>query len=182
MPKLVTARGVIAVFLFTVVLTGGCRRDETESRTAEGTAGTKAVNPPLPVPTVSPTMLADVNAPLPGVEPNLPYFDDFSWREFIALTWPASTDINKRLTGMTYSRGVPATHKNYGDVSGPLVFTTWKNDYELFLPNGDGPAPWDTFSSPSPCGGSLQPYQIVLGSFNKYHGFNEASFGFDTGP
>src|SRR5207237_10802013 len=43
MPKLVTARGVIAVFLFTVVLTGGCRRDETESRTAEGTAGTKAV-------------------------------------------------------------------------------------------------------------------------------------------
>src|SRR5207237_6347480 len=128
------------------------------------------------------TMLADVNAPLPGVEPNLPYFDDFSWREFIALTWPASTDINKRLTGMTYSRGVPATHKNYGDVSGPLVFTTWKNDYELFLPNGDGPAPWDTFSSPSPCGGSLQPYQIVLGSFNKYHGFNEASFGFDTGP
>ncbi|HVR41484.1 MAG TPA: hypothetical protein VMU84_20485 [Thermoanaerobaculia bacterium] len=156
---------------------GGCKQEETTTPSTAAPESLAKSAPTPPVPTVSPTMLPDVNPPLPGVEENLPWFDDFSWREFIALTWPAQTS-----GGPSYTRGVPNTTKPYGDVSGPLVFATWKNDYELFLPNGDPPAPWNSYASPSPCGGSLQPYPVILGSFNKYHGFNEAAFGVDTGP
>ena len=68
MPKLVTARGVIAVFLFTVVLTGGCRRDETESRTAEGTAGTagREASPAERVPTRAPEKGEKAPGPVPA--------------------------------------------------------------------------------------------------------------------
>jgi hypothetical protein len=118
-----------------------------------------------------------VTTPFPGVAPNLPYFDDFSWQEFIALTWPAEVS-----TSDPFSRGHPDKSKSYGDLSGPLVFQTWKSDYELFLPGGAAPSAWNSYASPSPCGGTLTPYQTILASFDKYHGFNQAGFGIDAGP
>jgi hypothetical protein len=133
--------------------------------------------PPFPPPTVSPNLPADVNTPFPGVAPNLPYFDDFSWQEFVALTWPAQTG-----NGPAFPRGFADKSKKYGDISGPLVWQTLKNDYELFLPGGATPAAWDSYASPSPCGGNLKPYETILASFDKYHGFNQAGFGVDASP
>lgn len=133
----------------------------------------------LPAPAVSYNIPIDVVAPFQSPEANLPYFDDFSWREFIALTWPVTVS-----TSAPYSRGLPDIKKKYGDVSVPGVWETWKADYELFLPNGAAPAEWKSFATPSPCGGpgTLVPYQKVLGSFNTYHGFNQASMTDAAGP
>ncbi|HKR62558.1 MAG TPA: hypothetical protein VJZ00_02405 [Thermoanaerobaculia bacterium] len=132
---------------------------------------------PFPDPTVSPNMPADVDTPFSGVAPNLPYFDDFSWQEFIALTWAAKTSAST-----PYLRGVADTSRPYGNVSGPLVWQTLKSDYEMFLPGGAPPSAWDSYASPSPCGGTLIPYETILASFDKYHGFNQAGFGVDAGP
>lgn len=170
--KVVVACSVLLLFLWAA----GCKKEETAQPSATP-AAQSAETPALPVPQVSATMLPDVPTPMPGVEPNLPYFDDFSWREFIALTWPAQIS-----TAEPYSRGVADPSKQYGDTSGPTVVDTWKGDYELFLPNGAAPAAWKSFASPSPCGGNLVPYQKLIASFNHFHGFNEASFGYDTGP
>jgi hypothetical protein len=127
-----------------------------------------------PVPTISHNIPVDVEVPFASPEENLPYFDDFSWREFIALTWPA------RVTSRApYPRGSPDSDKPHGDVSVPTVWETWKADFELFLPGGAAPAEWRSFASPSPCDAttSLVPYQKVLGSFDPYHGFNQALSG-----
>lgn len=51
--------------------------------------------------------------------------DIFSWQEFIALNWPA-------LAG---SRGEPDPDKKIGD-PGPRVWETWKEEYEVYRPDG----------------------------------------------
>lgn len=142
-------------------------------------AAQRAKPPPRPVPSISHNIPINVSAPFQKPEDNLPYFDDFSWREFIALTWPV------RVTpSAPYLRGVPDIKKKYGDVSVPGVWETWKADYELFLPEGAAPADWQSFATPSPCDASstLVPYQKVLGAFSKYHGFNQASMTGSGGP
>ncbi|MFY0566581.1 hypothetical protein ACN28E_22470 [Archangium lansingense] len=130
--------------------------------------------PRRPVPTVSHNIPIDVDVPFANPEDNLPFFDDFSWREFIALTWPARLGARG-----PYPRGSPDIDRKYGDVSVPTVWETWKADFELFLPGGAAPADWRSFASPSPCDArtSLVPYQKVLGSFDAFHGFNQAFAG-----
>ncbi|MFY0529432.1 hypothetical protein ACN28I_41795 [Archangium gephyra] len=142
-------------------------------------AAQRAKAPSRPEPTVSLNIPVNVSAPFPKAEDNLPYFDDFSWREFIALTWPVRVG-----TSAPFPRGVPDSKKKYGDVSVPGVWETWKADYELFLPDGSAPADWQSFATPSPCDGdgTLVPYQKVLGSFARYHGFNQASMTESGGP
>ncbi len=183
----VMVRGALCFFLFLVlILPGGCRKEEAAAPAGTAESAAKAVPPPIV--TVSSEIPTEVNEPLPGIEENLPYFDSFSWREFIALTWPARHEQGWVEGYKPFYRGVPDQTAKYGEVSGPVVFGTWKNDYEIFLPEGKEPARWDSFASPSPCVGPgtdflpLTPYVTVLGSFNKYHGFNEAGRGVDTGP
>ena len=74
----------------------------------------RAKAPSRPEPTVSLNIPVNVSAPFPKPEDNLPYFDDFSWREFIALTWPVRVG-----TSAPFPRGVPDSKKKYGDVSVP---------------------------------------------------------------
>ena len=68
--------------------------------------------PAFPPPTVSPNIPSDVTTPFPGVIPNLPYFDDFSWQEFVAFTWPAKITCcslpASRTILSTSSRNLPA--------------------------------------------------------------------------
>lgn len=72
--------------------------------------------------------------------------DLFSWQEFISLNWPA-------LNGQ---RGMPDPNKRIS-AAGPRVWETWKEEYEVFLPNGAAPAAWN---SPEPvppaCGGATK--------------------------
>lgn len=87
---------------------------------------------------VEPKALPDRIVDVPATRPDpFPAFDNFSWRSFIALAWPAQTDAAHR--------GEPDRSKMLGD-PGPRVWETFKSRYELFQrgPNGQAlpPAKW----------------------------------------
>lgn len=68
--------------------------------------------------------------------------DLFSWQEFLALNWPASST----------ERGVPDWTQPLS-ATGPRVWETWKETYEVYLPDGGRPPAWnDTQPLPSGCG------------------------------
>jgi hypothetical protein len=56
--------------------------------------------------------------------------DEYAWRLFVALNWPAN------VAGRTADPTRP-----FG-VDGPVVWETWKNAREVFLPRGADPGPW----------------------------------------
>ena len=78
----------------------------------------------------------------------LPIFDDYSWRTFIALVWPA-------LNGQ---RGMPDPSQPLTATGANLVFETYKADWETFQPNGATPSAfnsvesyWTSNPAQSPC-------------------------------
>ena len=73
-------------------------------------------------------MPADVCIPDGFTGIALDYFDDYSWRAFVALVWPAAPG----------HRGVAASAKSIA-ATGPRVFETYKPLWEIF--HGDGSAP-----------------------------------------
>lgn len=97
-----------------------------------------------PQPTVSYRMLSDVclidQFPISSL-PILLY-DDFSWRSFIALAWPAKDG----------QRGVPDSGLTLGDAAGrPTVFETLKSEWELFRKDGGDPKDWNEYGGLIPC-------------------------------
>src|SRR5258707_724292 len=72
--------------------------------------------PSVPPVTLSPQVPADVCIPdnFPGNP--IAYFDDFSWRSFVAMIWPVTQGM----------RGIPDRNKDVGPPMGPLVFETFK--------------------------------------------------------
>lgn len=54
-------------------------------------------------------------------------YDIFSWQSFLAINWPF--DQGKPLASLT--------------TPGDPQWTTWKESYEVFLPDGSTPAPWN---------------------------------------
>ncbi|WP_179131273.1 c-type cytochrome [Candidatus Entotheonella palauensis] len=63
--------------------------------------------------------------------------DIFSWQEFIALNWPAKPD----------ERGMPDLDKPV-TAEGPRLWETWKEEYEVYLPDGNPPASWNNPQGP----------------------------------
>jgi hypothetical protein len=133
---------------------------------------------PHPTPVISFEMPNEVDAP---VDPDLnaiAVFDDYSWRAFIAINWPAKSGI----------RGVPDEAKKIGDISDPgtkVVWGTWKADYELFQPEGMEPTEWSSFDGFTPCRAlpfAGSGHVEVLGSFSSFRDFNQASNGRLGGP
>ena len=125
---------------------------------------------PLPVltqpqPQVSPDRTDDV-AVAPGEDP-LPLIDDFSWRAFIALNWPA-------LTGAAH-RGQPDRSKRFGD-PGVRVWETWKARYEVFALGAPKPAEWNSYNGSNPCGGVSNETTKTLSAFSHFADFNQATF------
>jgi hypothetical protein len=57
--------------------------------------------------------------------------DRFAWHMFVALTWPA--DEASRM---------PASDRPYGD-PGPVMFETWAQAEQVYLPKGAEPPPWE---------------------------------------
>src|ERR1700736_2754072 len=90
----------------------------------------------VPQPEVSPFALPDV-PPTPKGEDPFPFFDNYSWRSFIALNWPA-------MTGAA-NRGRPDRAKAFGDSRGQRVWTTWKSRFEIFQPGGAEPSTWASY-------------------------------------
>jgi hypothetical protein len=122
----------------------------------------------VPQPEVSPFALPDV-PPTPKGEDPFPFFDNYSWRSFIALNWPA-------MTGAA-NRGRPDRAKAFGD-PGPRVWTTWKSRYEIFQLKGAEPSPWASYAGQNPCGVGVNFANdgVTLSSFSAFHDFNQADF------
>ncbi len=94
-----------------------------------------------PQPAVGATPPVDVDIPAGFPDNPIAFFDDYSWRTFVALNWPAQAG----------ARGVPDSVKKLGDAADNVVWETWKADYEIFQPEGQRPAEWDSFATASPC-------------------------------
>jgi hypothetical protein len=151
---------------------------------APGPALAQAQCPNPPPVTISSELPSDVSIPadFPVTCNPIAFFDDFSWRSFIAMVWPVQQG----------QRGVPDPGQSIGPVSGPLVFETLKADWEVFQPSADGknppPAPsaWNSYAGQNPCsqfGASNVGFgDMVLASFSKYGNLGEAGFGNLAGP
>jgi len=132
---------------------------------------------PQPVATISSSQVpSDVSPPPAGCLP-INYFDDYSWRIFIALVWPAANG----------QRGVPGGGPVTG--SGPRVFETYKSLWETFHNDGTTPSAWNNYdgTSENPCTlnnplVNVQFGDIVLASWSHFSNFDLAGFGGLAGP
>src|SRR5262245_51842450 len=80
-----------------------------------------------------------IPTPTPACNP-IQFFDDYSWRTFIALVWPAQIQNNQR--------GVPDTTQSVGG-TGPRVFETYKALWEVFHQDGSEPVAWNENEPPT---------------------------------
>ncbi len=119
-------------------------------------------------PTLSPDRLED--APSTRLDP-YPTFDNFAWRAFVSLNWPA--------LGGAAHRGEPDRSKALGD-SGSRVWETFKSRYELFQIGAEGrpapPAPWASYDGQNPCGDGFDNRTKTIASFVPYAEFNQPGF------
>lgn len=138
----------------------------------EGKDDTKNSNRPKPV-VDSPLVPEDVKIP-DGFQGNpIAFFDDYSWRAFIALVWP----------GLKNQQGVADPDQTV-DGPGPRVFETYKSLAEVFHTDGSAPAPLDKYddSRYNPCGVKTGYGDMTLGSFSKFSNLGQAGFGTLLGP
>src|SRR4051794_3681813 len=115
----------------------------------------------------------DVNTPAMPIDVCIPdgfgglpiaFFDDFSWRSFVAMVWPVKAG----------ERGVPDQSKKVSD-PGTRVFETFKADWEVFRPNGAEPLEWNMREMSTPCGNTPAQFDdVVLASFSKFGNLGEA--------
>ncbi len=122
----------------------------------------------------SPVPLSDVCIPDGYTDIPMDYFDDFSWREFVAMVWPAAKG----------KRGVADTTKTVGG-PGPRVFETFKSLYEVF--HDDGSAPTAAFNAYDPpgmnvCNAATGFGDMVLGSKSGIDDIGQAGVGELLGP
>ena len=102
------------------------------------------------------------------------YFDDYSWRAFVAMVWPAAKG----------QRGVPDAAKDVG-AAGPRVFETYKSLWEIF--HDDGSAPNPDFNSAgaaadNACRADAGFGGVVLASKNGIDDIGQAGIGELLGP
>ena len=124
--------------------------------------------PREPVANVSSSQLpADVCIPTNFTEVATDYFDDYSWRAFVALVWPAASE----------RRGEPDSAHKLAD-PGPRTFETYKSLWEVFHADGSAPSPsFDSYDSPghNACGARTGFGDVVIASIS---GLDElAQFG-----
>jgi hypothetical protein len=86
-------------------------------------------------------------------------YDDFSWRSFLALAWPAKEG----------RRGEPESRLTLGSAANrPTVFETFKSEWEVFQRDGRDPKGWNEYGGLVPCDvSSLAFGDIVLAGFSK---------------
>lgn len=130
----------------------------------------------VPAPVVNSSQVPlDVSIPagFPANQNPIAFFDDYSWRAFIAVAWPA-------LTGQ---RGEPDSNLTV-DGAGPRVFETYKALEEVFHSDGTAPSGWNQFDSAkyNSCGIAPSWGDMTLGSFSKFSSVGQAGFGNLVGP
>jgi len=122
----------------------------------------------------SPAMPADVCIPDGFIDVPVTYFDDFSWRSFVAMVWPAAPG----------HRGVADAGKPVG-APGPRVFETMKSLWEVFHEDGSAPvADFQAYDAAAynACNAKPQFGDLVLASFSGIDDIGQAGAGELTGP
>lgn len=122
----------------------------------------------------APTLPADVCIPDPFTALTIDFFDDYSWRAFVAMVWPAAKG----------QRGVADARLTAG-APGPRVFETFKSLWEVF--HNDGSAPAADFNGYEPpgqntCKAVTSFGSLLLASFNGLDDIGQAGIGELTGP
>ncbi len=122
----------------------------------------------------SPRPPADVCIPKGFTELPIEFFDDYSWRMFVAMVWPAAPG----------QRGVPDPRQSIG-ASGPRVFETEKPLWEVFHADGSAPAAdFNTYGSAAHNACNLKPEfgELILGTSPAADDVGQAGNGELTGP
>lgn len=95
-------------------------------------------------------------AGLGGLPPNAtpeqarPFFDTFSWQEFVALSWPVDPGAPR---GTAREPANPAVFLGAAAGAQPVVWASYKADFELFDQGSQRPPAWDSPAIPvNPCG------------------------------
>jgi hypothetical protein len=129
-------------------------------------------NPPVPTITSS-QVPSDVCIPQGFGGNPITFFDDYSWRTFIAMVWPVANG----------QRGHPDTSKTVA-AAGPRVFETFKSIWEVFHNDGSAPGDWNTYDPPqfNACGASVAFGDVVIASFSKFSDIGQAGNGTLVGP
>jgi hypothetical protein len=134
-----------------------------------------AVCPERPARSIaSPSLPADVCIPDGFTDPPVIYFDDYSWRAFLAMVWPAAPD----------KRGVADASRTVG-APGPRVFETMKSLWEVFHADGSAPAAdFQTYDAAAHNACKVKPVfgDVVLASANTLEDVGQAGAGELTGP
>ena len=142
-----------------------------------GMIGARAAAPAClaePTPIVSAAIPADVCIPAGFTGIALGPFDDFSWREFTALVWPAAPG----------TRGTAAAAKPVS-APGPRVFETYKPLWEIFHRDGSAPEKaFDTYDAAAhnACAATTAFGDIVIGSDSGIDDIGQAGIGALDGP
>jgi hypothetical protein len=124
--------------------------------------------PTVPAVTISHQMLEDVCTPPDLIGNPIAYFDNFSWRAFLALVWPAKQE----------QRGKPDPALPLGAAGKPTVFETFKAEWEVFQPEGKDPAAWSKYDGANPCNVTGLVFgDIMLAAFSKFANVGMAGFG-----
>jgi hypothetical protein len=136
-----------------------------------GIAGT-CPNPPRPL--LSPQIPEDVCIPDPFTGLTINFFDDYSWRAFTAIVWPAARN----------KRGVADAARHIG-AAGPRVFETFKSLWEVF--HEDGSAPTNAFNdydapAANACQAATKFGDVVLAASKPYGDIGQAGIGELDGP
>ncbi len=121
----------------------------------------------------SPVPLSDVCIPEGYTDIPMDYFDDFSWREFVAMVWPASNG----------HRGFADTTKDVRD-AGPRVFETYKSLWEVFHTDGSAPRGFNEYDAAgvNACKATTGFGDVVLASESGIDDIGQAGVGELMGP
>ncbi len=121
----------------------------------------------------SPVPLSDVCIPDGYTDIPMDYFDDFSWREFVAMVWPAEHG----------RRGVADASKKPGD-PGPRVFETYKSLWEVFHDDGSAPRAFNQYDPAqlNACRATTGFGDMVLASKSGIDDIGQAGVGELVGP
>ncbi len=185
----ITSTGLVYVgfnffFFFLLFVWTGCDEgSKTIPPTSDG-----GINPDVLVDTGDTDRTSDTIAPvISGIIPttvklpspdhlsdtmNRPFFDEFSWQMFIALCWP----VEQGKRGVPLNPNDPNTFLKMSNTA-PVVWTSYKNQYDLF--GTDNPTPWNSQTvQSSPVAGANTNY-VFLNSINArsiIHGEADESF------
>jgi hypothetical protein len=134
------------------------------------TVTTRSANCPLVNVNVT-AVPAEVCEPT-GSNNELRFFDAYSWQAFLAVVHAASA-----------TRGEPDPRRPVGTIDKPLVFETYKADWEVFANRGSKTPPpppiaWDKRPVVTPCGTRrIAPTDLVISSFGELEELAQAGHG-----